>query len=590
MDEPVAAGLPLTQTEFQVTDDIGALVSVMPPRIQGALASIDDASDLLEIVLDLGRKPEARFLTREAILDEDELTADDLALVLSRLGAFTTDNRAGIPRTLHRISAIRNRAGDVVGLTCRVGRAVFGTIEIIRDLVESGQSPLLLGSPGVGKTTLLRDVARVLADEAGKRVIVVDTSNEIAGDGDIAHAGIGRARRMQVPHATDQHKVMIEAVENHMPEVIVIDEIGTELEAAAARTIAERGVQLVGTAHGNTLMNLMQNPTLSDLIGGIQSVTLSDEEARRRRSQKSVLERKAPPTFHILVEIKGWHHMIVHHDVAETIDNLLRGRPIAVEERERGDDNRVRSTKHTIAPPQGMRAQELWDPQLGEVGEWRERPRANGNGRPAAAGAPGRDDARFAPQHWTDGGAHDGDGREDAYAGADDPRRFDESSRLGARAAAARKPISIFPFGVSRKRLEEGARRLAAPAWITEDLDAADVVLTLKSCYRQRTGPLRLAEQKQIPIFVLRSNAQTQINQSLASIFDLDVRHPTDASEDLRLAEAAVQETLHTSHPVDLPPANSYIRRLQHELAHKFKLGSRSYGKEPNRWVRIHKP
>ncbi len=557
MDDPVALGLPQTQTEMQVTDDIGALVSVMLPRIRGPLEEIEGASDLLEIVLDLGRKPEARFLKREEFLDDIELTADDIAFVVSRLGAFTNDNRAGIPRTLHRISAIRNRTGDIVGLTCRIGRAVFGTIEIIRDLVESGKSLLLLGSPGVGKTTLLRDVARVLADESNKRVIVVDTSNEIAGDGDIPHAGIGRARRMQVPSSTDQHKVMIEAVENHMPEVIVIDEIGTELEAAAARTIAERGVQLVGTAHGNTLTNLMQNPTLSDLIGGIQSVTLSDEEARRRRSQKSVLERKAPPTFQVLVEIKGWHHMIVHLDVAETFDSLLRGRPIAVEERVRGDDNGVESTKHMIAPPKGLRPQELWDPQEGEVRDRNERPGSYDSGRSRVS------KSQFVPDHWSDE-AHE--------------------------EKPTRDPISIFPFGVSRRRLEDAAKHLAVPAWVSEDLDAADVVLTLKSYYRQRTGPLRLAEQKQIPIFVLRSNAQSQINQSLASIFDLNTRHPNSETEDLRLAEAAVQETLHTSHPVDLPPANSYIRRLQHELAQKFKLGSHSYGKEPNRWVRIHKP
>ncbi len=557
MDDPVTVGLPLTETEIQVTDDIGALVRVMPPRIRGSLEAIEDASDLLEIVLDLGRKPEARFLNREAILDDRDITADDIALVISRMGTFTDDNRSGIPRTLHRISAIRNRTAEIVGLTCRIGRAVFGTIEIIRDLVESGKSLLLLGSPGVGKTTLLRDVARVLADESHKRVIVVDTSNEIAGDGDIAHAGIGRARRMQVPSSTDQHKVMIEAVENHMPEVIVIDEIGTELEAAAARTIAERGVQLVGTAHGNTLTNLLQNPTLSDLIGGIQSVTLSDEEARRRRSQKSVLERKAPPTFHILVEIKGWHHMIVHHDVAETIDSLLRGRPIAVEERVRGKDNRIESTRHSISPPQGMRSQELWDPREGQTAPQRERPDSQTNGRMRTP------DVAPLPEHWA----------------SDD---YEERP--------PRNPITIFPFGVSRKRLEDGARHLGVPAWVTENLDEADVVLTLKSYYRQRTGPLQKAEQKQIPLFVLRSNAQSQINQSLASIFDLDTRQQARETEDLRLAEAAVQETLHTSHPVDLPPANSYIRRLQHELAQKFKLGSRSYGKEPNRWVRIHKP
>ena len=557
MNEPAAVGLPSTQAEIQVTDDISELVRVMPPRIRGPLEALSDPADLLEIVLDLGRKPEARFLTREAILDDADLTADDIAFVVSRLGAFTADNRAGIPRTLHRISAIRNRAGDVVGLTCRIGRAVFGTIEIIRDLVETGKSPLLLGSPGVGKTTLLRDVARVLADESRKRVIVVDTSNEIAGDGDIPHAGIGRARRMQVPSSTDQHKVMIEAVENHMPEVIVIDEIGTELEAAAARTIAERGVQLVGTAHGNTLTNLMQNPTLSDLIGGIQSVTLSDEEARRRRSQKSVLERKAPPTFQVLVEIKGWHHMIVHHEVSETIDNLLRGRPIAVEERKRGDDNSIQATSNVITPPKSVRAQELWDPLQGEA-----RQRRAGPAMPDERVGPPPQAPLF-PDRW----------QEDEVA-----------------AQPPRDPITIFPFGVSRKRLEDGARQLGVPAWMTENLDVADVILTLKSYYRQRTGPLRQAEEKQIPIFVLRSNAQSQINQGLASIFDLNARRADHDVEDLRLAEAAVQETLKTSHPVDLPPANAYIRRLQHELAHKFKLGSRSYGKEPNRWVRIHKP
>jgi stage III sporulation protein SpoIIIAA len=558
MDEPVAMEFPQTQPEVQVTDDIGALVSVMPPRIRGSLEAIEDASDLLEIVLDLGRKPEARFLNREVVLDGNDLTAEDLSLVISRLGAFTTDNRAGIPRTLHRISAIRNRTGEVVGLTCRMGRAVFGTIEIIRDLVESGKSLLLLGSPGVGKTTLLRDVARVLADESNKRVIVVDTSNEIAGDGDIPHAGIGRARRMQVPVSTDQHGVMIEAVENHMPEVIVIDEIGTELEAAAARTIAERGVQLVGTAHGNTLTNLMQNPTLSDLVGGIQSVTLSDEEARRRRSQKSVLERKAPPTFQVLVEIKGWHHMVIHLDVAETIDSLLRGRPIGVEERVRGDDNRVNSSKQVIAPPPGLKSQELWDPATGDSRLQRDRPGAQSNGRQRIP------DSRYIPEHWT----------EDTQS--EEP--------------PSRDPISIFPFGVSRKRLEDGAGHLSVPVWVTEDLDAADVVLTLKSYYRQRTGPLRHAERKQVPIFVLRSNAQSQINQSLASIFNLNSNQSSFESEDMRLAEAAVQEALHTSHPVDLPPANAYTRRLQHELAQKFKLGSRSFGKEPNRWVRIHKP
>ncbi|MCK4964801.1 MAG: AAA family ATPase, partial [Dehalococcoidia bacterium] len=272
-----------------VTDDLDALLDVLPPHVSDPLSQSGDRSEFLEVVMDIGRQPEARYLNREVILSSKEVTAEDIDYVVQHIGTFGDDNRAGIERTLHRISAIRNRKGRIVGLSCRVGRAVFGTIGLIRDLVESGQSILLLGRPGVGKTTMLREVARVLAEDLGKRVIIVDTSNEIGGDGDIPHPAIGRARRMQVSTPARQHAVMIEAVENHMPEVIVIDEIGTELEAQAARTIAERGVQLVGTAHGNSLDNLMMNPTLSDLIGGIQTVTLGDEEARRRGTQKSIL-------------------------------------------------------------------------------------------------------------------------------------------------------------------------------------------------------------------------------------------------------------------------------------------------------------
>ena len=336
--------------------DLDAILDALPPDLGQRVRALADLDGLLEIVMDLGRIPEARFAGREEALSHHEVTAEDLAYVISRIGQFGGDNRAGIERTLHRISALRNRSGKVVGLTLRVGRAMYGTMEIIRDVVEAGKSILLLGRPGVGKTTLLREVARVLADDLKKRVVVVDTSNEIAGDGDIPHSGIGRARRMQVSTPSLQHAVMIEAVENHMPEVIVIDEIGTEQEAQAARTIAERGVQLVATAHGNTLENLMLNPTLSDLIGGIQTVTLGDEEARRRGTQKSVLERKAPPTFQVLVEIQAYQKVAIYQDVAHTVDSILLGNPVSPELRERDltGDVKVSSGKATREAAEAM--------------------------------------------------------------------------------------------------------------------------------------------------------------------------------------------------------------------------------------------
>ena len=317
----------------ELIDDLDVLLAALPPEIVAAIHALAERTDLIEVVMDLGRRPEARFPDSEVTLLDREVDEADIAHVVDKIGSFGDDNRAGIERTLHRISAIRNRTGKIVGLTCRIGRAVYGTIDIIDDFVETGKSILIMGRPGIGKTTMLREAARVLADDLGKRVVVVDTSNEIAGDGDIPHPAIGKARRMQVRTPALQHEVMIEAVENHMPQVIVIDEIGTELEAQAARTIAERGVQLIGTAHGNNLDNLMLNPTLSDLIGGIQSVTLGDDEARRRRTQKSVLERKAPPTFDVIVEIQDRERVMVHADVAETVDAMLRGDPVSAEQR-----------------------------------------------------------------------------------------------------------------------------------------------------------------------------------------------------------------------------------------------------------------
>ena len=332
-----------------ITDDLDAFLDILPPHVHQPLRKQEDNSELLEVVLDLGRPPEARYSQREAVLSPKEVGEEDIDYVVSRISNFGDDNRAGVERTLHRISAIRNRKGHIVGLTCRVGRAVFGTIKIIEDLIQSGKSILLLGRPGVGKTTMLREVARVLADDHNKRVVIVDTSNEIAGDGDIPHPAIGHARRMQVATPNMQHAVMIEAVENHMPEVIVIDEMGTELEAQASRTIAERGVQLIGTAHGNTLENLMMNPTLCDLIGGIQSVTLGDEEAKRRRTQKSILERKSRPTFDILVEIQDRDRVAIRPDVGEVVDAILRGQPMTTEIRWLDEKGEVKIEKEKPA-------------------------------------------------------------------------------------------------------------------------------------------------------------------------------------------------------------------------------------------------
>jgi len=503
---------------LNITDDLETLLDVLPPRVAESVKARPNNYALLEIVLDLGRLPEARYPHEEAILSESEVTEDDIEHLVSRIGEFTSDNRAGIERTLHRISCIRNRKGRIVGLTCRVGRAVFGTIRIIDDLVRDGKSVLLLGRPGVGKTTMLREVARFLADEPNRRVIVVDTSNEIAGDGDIPHPGIGSARRMQVPRPELQHQVMIEAVENHMPEVIIIDEIGTDLEAAAARTIAERGVQLIATAHGNTLENLIMNPTLSDLVGGVQSVTLSDEEARRRGTQKAILERRAPPTFDILVEIQSFTQVSVHKNVAETVDAILRGYPMPPEMRELD---------------------------------------AEGNLHLAEAG-PGRRGRDEGPA---------------IRAGAGDVR------------AAAGRERRIYPFGVSRQRLGQALRQTHFPGQIVDFLDDADVVITLRPYYRRKPQTLHDAEARGIPIYVIKSNTILQLEQVLLTMRAEKAGDPVVAA--LQEAEEAIGQVLNAYGPVDLNPQNAYIRRLQHMLAQRYNLNSRSLGAEPNRHVRI---
>ncbi|TMC50497.1 MAG: AAA family ATPase [Chloroflexi bacterium] len=539
-------------------EELSLLLVALPPRLAEAARRIIDTrgGELLEIVLDLGREPEARFDDGEAILDEVQVTEADLDYVATRVGVFGDDNRAGIERTLHRISAIRNRSGRIVGLTCRVGRAVTGTIDIIKEIVVSGHSILLMGPPGIGKTTMLRECARVLGDECGKRVVIVDTSNEIAGDGDIPHPGIGRARRMQVRTPAMQHAVMIEAVENHMPQVIVIDEIGTELEAAAARTIAERGVQLVGTAHGRNLDNLLVNPTLNDLLGGIQSVTLSDEEARRRGTQKSVLERKAPPTFDVLVEIQERDRVAVHMPVDETIDEALRGRVRPPQLRIRGESGQIIRRIDTSAVSGGF------DPAAygGATG-------LNSglrSSRRERDGRPRRSLRTYEPDQFTL--AHEGRERE---------------LREVTRAQRPNQPLSVFPYGVSRSYLEQSVRELRLPVRIQHHVDDADMVLTLKNYYRRKDSPVRAAESTGIPIQVLRSNTIAQIKGALARVYGVDVGDPGEVA--LQEALEGIERARTTGHEVELAPQNSYLRRLQHQLVEQHDMSARSTGAEPNR-------
>ncbi len=502
----------------QIVDDLDKFLAIFPADIKEKLEKDPDVKDLIEVVLDLGREIEARFYKKTIIFEGRYATEEDLNYIIARVGEFSGDKRAGIERTLHRISAIENRHGRIIGLTCRVGRAVLGTVDIIRDVIESGKNILLLGRPGVGKTTLLRETARVLADELGKRVIIIDTSNEIGGDGDIPHPAIGRARRMQVPNPSKQHDVMIEAVENHMPEVIVIDEIGTELEAKAARTIAERGVQLIGTAHGITLQNLLLNPTLSDLVGGIQVVTLSDEEAKRRGTQKTVLERKAPPTFQVVVEIQERDKLAIHHDVAKTVDALLRGYIIKPEIRVRTAEGEVKKVEASIPE---VSSQETEEPIV----------------------------------------------------------KTDKKTDV----------LKIYPYGISRNRLEKAIRNLGVPAFIVKNLSEANCLLILKAHQKRAKDLLKEAEKRKIDIAVLRSNTVTQIERFLGERFGIKTvgGKSSEEEEALREAQEGIEYVLTHEEPYELSPQPAYIRRLQHQLIQQYGLHSESVGVEPFRKVKI---
>ena len=626
----------------KITDDLNKILEMLPADLREILKTHTDRDALIEVVMDLGRQPEARFHNKAEYLSDRVITAADLEESMTNVGDFGGDNRAGIERTLHRISAIRNRRGDVIGLTCRVGRAVFGTITMINDLVESGKSILMLGRPGVGKTTALREIARVLADDLGKRVVIIDTSNEIAGDGDVPHPAIGRARRMQVAKPELQHQVMIEAVENHMPEVIVIDEISTELEALAARTIAERGVQLIGTAHGNYLENLMKNPTLSDLIGGIQSVTLGDDEARRRGSQKSILERKAPPTFEVAVEMQERQKWTVHDEVANTVDMLLRGRQPNPQVRsvDRNGKIVINHEGGPVATPPNNRPARMV-PLGGQGGDIASRNsssssygRSNGgslgSGRNVDRGNMGANTGGYGggygnvvvpeqPFGWRSSG------RMTPMSSISNPspeqREFEAivESKIGDSFEGLgdltgnlesyygpngeELPVKVYPYGIGRHQLDQLITTLKLPIVLTKDMDSADAVLALRSHVKNHTKLRHVAKAKQIPIHTLKSSSIPQIAIALRRLLSMDelqdvesmdlstfTRGDTDDElEALEEARLAVEQiVIPKGQPVELLPRSPFVRKIQHELIEHYRLKSQSFGDEPNRRLRIY--
>ncbi len=547
-----------------ITDDLNRLLCLLPDAVKESLTSKHLYEELLEVVLDLGRIPEARFPEKVIPLGEEFVTRRDIENMVKKLGEFGEDNRAGIERTLHRISAIRNRKQEIVGLTCRVGRAVFGTVEMVRDLLDSDQSLLLMGRPGVGKTTALREIARVLADDLEKRVVIIDTSNEIAGDGDIPHPSIGKARRMQVSKPENQHQVMIEAVENHMPEVIVIDEIGTELETHAARTIAERGVQLVATAHGNALANLIKNPTLSDLVGGIQSVTLGDEEARRRRTQKTVLERAAEPTFPIAVEINSRNHWSVHSDVASTVDLLLRGQKANPQNRELDANGSLRLLNEQTTQPKAL----FKRPTRSQLGH-------------------------SIPEI--------GMSKQEVSHELIDSKI--QNHQFPSR-TSPNKQLQVLCCEISTQVVDEAIRLHSWPIQWVKSLKEADVVLTIREGLSKHTQLRNEARKAFIPILVIKSDSFPQIERALKRLLSryaniknststaidqsIDKEDDLSALEECRLAVEKVVIPL--GRPVELLPRSTRVIKMQSDLVNRYQLRSDVFSHAEDQRLRVYPP
>ena len=552
-----------------LADDLTQLLDVLPTFISGPLEKHPRREQLVEIVLDIGRRPEARFAKGTDYLSYRTIVWQDLDYILKRLGKFSGDNRAGIEKTLHRISSIRNRKGNVIGLTCRVGRAIFGTVSIVRDLLEQKKSILLLGRPGVGKTTAIREIARVLSDGMKKRVIIIDTSNEIAGDGDLPHPSIGKARRMQVSNHQNQHEVMIEAVENHMPEIIIIDEIGTELEAAAARTIAERGVQLVGTAHGNALENLIKNPTITDLIGGIQYVTLGDEEAKRRGSSKSILERKAPPTFEVAIEIHDPQTWVIHENIEQSVDRLLQGQSLPVQRR-----SLIKNYNNLID------CKIMYNQKEVDI----------------------NNDAslkRFAPEKK----------QKNNYL----LNRLPESDKLKTKRVVKtngnlktelkEKFTFLYIYGINTQDVKSLIKTLGIPVIITKEIQYADAILALANLVKNNRKLKQISHSKKITIHTIQSNNLLQIakvlrllakrkelipikpttnNKKIADLINQEFLTPLEETR-LAIEEVVIAKNI----PIDLIPRTSRIRKQQHELVTHYQLKGVSVGKEQNRRIRI---